>query len=182
MTGYAPEDLAPWFERMESRLGIAPWTAAPNENNAALARGARALGIPVQTIARNVRGCLDLGYCGVGCPVDAKQSMLITTIPVALDHGATLLTRTRATRFEWSGKEVKALECAAVGTSGVESTGRVISVRARTYIASAGAIGSPALLMRSKVPDPYQRLGTRTFLHPVVVTPDNVFTNSFLPP
>ena len=24
--------------------------------------------------------------------------------------------------------------------------------------------------MRSKVPDPYQRLGTRTFLHPVVVS------------
>jgi len=170
VSGYAPEDLAPWFERMESRLGIAPWTAAPNENNAALARGARALGIPVQTIARNVRGCLDLGYCGVGCPVDAKQSMLVTTIPVALAHGATLLTRTRATRFEWSGKEVKALECAALGARGVEATGRVISVRARTYIASAGAIGSPALLMRSNVPDPYQRLGTRTFLHPVVVS------------
>ena len=33
-------DLAPWFDRVEARLGIAPWPIAPNANNAALARGA----------------------------------------------------------------------------------------------------------------------------------------------
>ena len=36
-----PTALEPWFARMEARLGIAPWTVAPNANNAALPRGAR---------------------------------------------------------------------------------------------------------------------------------------------
>jgi choline dehydrogenase len=39
---------------MEDRLGIAPWTIAPNANNAALARGAAKLGIESAAIRRNV--------------------------------------------------------------------------------------------------------------------------------
>ncbi len=81
LEGFAPADLAPWFERMESRLAIAPWEVAPNANNEALARGAAKLGIPVTTIRRNVKGCWNLGYCGLGCPTNAKQSMLVTTVP-----------------------------------------------------------------------------------------------------
>ena len=84
LDGFAVEDLAPWFTRMETRLSIAPWDMAPNANNDALARGAAAIGIRTGTIRRNVTGCVNLGYCGMGCPIDAKQSMLATTIPAAL--------------------------------------------------------------------------------------------------
>ncbi len=45
-----------------------------------------------------------------------------------------------------------------------------ISVRAKAYVAAAGAIGTPALLMRSSFPNPHQLLGKRTFLHPVVLS------------
>jgi choline dehydrogenase-like flavoprotein len=37
-------------------------------------------------------------------------------------------------------------------------------------VVSGGAINSPALLMRSKAPDPHHLLGKRTFLHPTVVS------------
>ena len=103
-TGLGGDALAPWFERIEARLGIVPWTAAPNANNAALARGAEKLGLHWGTIRRNVNGCANLGYCGMGCPTNAKQSMLVTTIPHALDRGATLLTRARALRLIVSGE------------------------------------------------------------------------------
>jgi choline dehydrogenase-like flavoprotein len=43
-------------------------------------------------------------------------------------------------------------------------------VRARHYVLAAGAIGSPAVLLRSRAPDPHRNLGARTFLHPVVVS------------
>lgn len=168
--GYGADELAPWFARMEARLGIAPWTTSPNANNAALVRGATALNIPVETISRNVKGCRNLGYCGVGCPVDAKQSMLVASIPAALDRGATLVTRTRATRLLWNGNRVTGLECAALDGHGVAPTGRRIIVKARAFVSAAGAIGSPALLLRSGVPDPHGLIGTRTFLHPVVVS------------
>ena len=65
VAGFGVDDLAPWFERVEARLGIAPWRAAPNANNAALARGAGALGLRFGTIRRNVRECWNLGYCGM---------------------------------------------------------------------------------------------------------------------
>jgi choline dehydrogenase-like flavoprotein len=169
--GWAPRtDDERWYEQVEARLGIAPWPAAPNANNAALARGADALGLQRDVIRRNVKGCWNLGYCGMGCPTNAKQSMLVTTIPHALDAGATLVTRARALRFVIRGDDVDHLECAAMDASGTAPTARRVIVRARSFVSAAGAIGSAALLLRSRVPDPYATLGVRTFLHPTVVS------------
>lgn len=170
ITGFAPADLAPYFAEMEARLSIGPWTMPPNANNEALARGAGRIGIPTQPIRRNVAGCLNLGYCGVGCPVNAKRSMLVTTIPAALEGGATLVTRVRAQELVHAGDRVSALRCAAMDQQGVRTTARRVSVRAGTYVLSAGAIGSPGLLLRSRVPDPHGILGRRTFLHPTIVS------------
>ena len=41
---------------------------------------------------------------------------------------------------------------------------------AAVLMIAGGAINSPALLLRSQVPDLYERLGTRTFLHLVVMS------------
>lgn len=162
--------LAPWFERMEQRLGVAPWATAPNANNQALAQGAGALGIEWGAIRRNVRGCLNLGYCGMGCPTNAKQSMLVTTLPAALDAGARLVTVARVHRLDIRNGRVRALQADALDAQGVARTGRRIVVRARHYVLAAGAIGSPAILLRSAAPDPNRLAGARTFLHPTVVS------------
>jgi choline dehydrogenase-like flavoprotein len=151
-------------------LNITPWQVPPNENNEALRRGAQALGIPVATIQRNVKGCWNIGYCGVGCPTNAKQSMLVTAIPEALSNGATLLTRTRAWTLDHSGRRITALNCVGLDARGTDPGPRRIVVRARTFIAAGGAIGTPALLLRSAVPDPATIVGKRTFLHPTVVS------------
>ncbi len=170
LSGFSAADMAPWFNRMEARLAIAPWDVPPNANNEALARGAADLTIPTAAIRRNVKGCWNLGYCGMGCPTNAKQSMLVTTIPGALDRGAILVTRARALEFVHKRGQVTALRCAAMDTQGVHTTARRITVRARAYVAAAGAIGTPALLLRSRVPDPHGVVGKRTFLHPTVVS------------
>jgi len=170
LNDYTQAQLAPWFERMERRLSIEPWDEPPNANNQVLARGARALGIPTAVIPRNVRGCYNLGYCGMGCPTNAKQSMLVTTIPAALDRGATLFTRTRAQRLHLDGDRVSTLECAALDAAGLRPGPCAVRVRARTFVIAGGAINSPALLLRSGVPNPHGTLGTRTFLHPTVIS------------
>lgn len=164
------EALDPWFRRMEERLAIAPWNVAPNENNDALRRGCEKLGIGFGAIPRNVKGCADLGYCGVGCPIDAKQSMLVTTIPGALDRGATLVQRGRAMRLEMGNHRVHACEVRGVASSGAAPTDRRLRLRARHFVLAAGAIGSPGILMRSHAPDPHFVVGRRTFLHPTVVS------------
>ena len=164
------EAMAPWFAAMERRLNIGLWPLPPNENNAALASGAEKLGIPVAVIPRNVKMCWNLGYCGMGCPTNAKQSMLLTTIPAALSRGATLISRLRADKLEFSGNRAVALHGVALKPDGVHPSAIGVTLRARHFVLSAGAINSPALLLRSKAVDPHGLLGKRTFLHPVVLS------------
>jgi len=93
--------------------------------------------------------------------------MLVTTIPSALEGGARLFHQTRAEAFEIENGEVKALLCAPIRINGQKVSDRTMRVTARHYVVAGGAINSPALLKRSKAPDPHGLLGTRTFLHPV---------------
>ena len=172
LADYNVHALAPFFDQAERRLNIGPWLTSPNENNDLLRRGAAKLGIPAAAIARNVKGCWNLGSCGMGCPTNAKQSMLVTTIPAALDKGATLLVESRAQQFELASGSVQSLRCIPVKPNGAPSDSVVgaTTIIAKHYVLSAGAINSAAVLLRSQAPDPHARLGVRTFLHPVVMS------------
>lgn len=170
LADFGPEAMAPWFEQAEKRLNIGDWLTSPNENNELLRRGAHKLGIEAAAIRRNVKGCWNLGSCGMGCPTNAKQSMLVTTLPVALDAGATLLVQTRAERLVLAGGKVEAVDCYPIKSDGLAELGSPCRVKARHVVVAGGAINSPALLLRSGVPDPHRRLGQRTFLHPVVMS------------
>ena len=171
---YNVDALSPYFEQAERRLNIGPWLTPPNENNDLLRRGAAKLGIPALAIARNVKGCWNLGSCGMGCPTNAKQSMLVTTIPAALDKGAQMLVETRAERFELANGRITALLCAsqALNTASAQyiRAQSATKIIAKHYVLAGGAINSPALLLRSNAPDPHGNLGVRTFLHPVVMS------------
>jgi choline dehydrogenase-like flavoprotein len=163
--GHSPAEMAPWFEKMEQRLGIAPWMMPPNANNDVIKNGCEKLGYSWHVIPRNVRGCWNLGYCGMGCPTNAKQSMLVTTIPATLEKGGELLYLARAERLSIKDDKVTGLQCVAMDARCVAPTGRSITVKARHYVLAGGGINSPALLLRSRAPDPHERLGKRTFLH-----------------
>ncbi|MFP5304454.1 MAG: GMC family oxidoreductase N-terminal domain-containing protein, partial [Gammaproteobacteria bacterium] len=159
--------MAPWFARIEERLGIAPWAAEPNRNNALLRDGCDKLGWSWSTIPRNVRGCWNLGYCGLGCPTNAKQSMLVTTIPQALAGGMTLIHHARAERLHLGANGIERLTVRVLGADVRTPTGVTLTVKARHYVLAAGAINTPALLLRSNAPDPRRLIGTRSCIHPV---------------
>ncbi|MEP7154871.1 MAG: GMC family oxidoreductase [Betaproteobacteria bacterium] len=167
---YTVARMAPWFEKMEARLSITPWPVAPNENNDILRRGCEQLGIPAAAIRRNVKGCWNLGYCGMGCPTNAKQSMLVTTIPDSLDRGMQLIHSARVDKLSHRYGRITSLVARgmtpdAVGVNAAAGPWK-IHVRARHYVLAGGAINNPALMLRSHFPDPHQTLGRRTFLHP----------------
>jgi choline dehydrogenase-like flavoprotein len=175
---YSVEALAPWFAQMEQRLNIDAWPAPPNENNDILKRGCDRLGIPTAAIRRNVKSCWNLGYCGVGCPTNAKQSMLVTTIPSALSYGAILLHRARVERLVHSKNRITGLSAAGLDVAGVYPGPYKVKISAKHYILAGGAINNPALMLRSRLPDPHLTIGRRTFLHPTNVAaalmPDKV--------
>ena len=117
-----------------------------------------------------MKGCANLGYCGMGCPLNAKQSMLVTTIPAALSRGARLVQRARVMRLVIEGDRVVACEAAGVVGNGAKPTDSRIRIRARHYVLAAGGIGTPAILIRSDAPNPNGLTGRRTFLHPTVIS------------
>ena len=162
-------DLDPWFRKMEERLKISQWIMPPNANNDVLKKGCDALGWEWAVIPRNVEGCWNIGYCGMGCPTNAKQSMLVTTLPAAMNNGATLIHSAQAHRLLIDGDTVTGVEVRPLNNDKVP-TGATVTVKAKTVIASGGGIQTPALLMRSDAPDPQGRVGKRTFLHPTTFT------------
>ena len=174
---HSAESLDSSFSWVEQRLNITRWDVVPNRNNQLLADGCQNTGWSWKSIPRNVKGCWNLGYCGMGCPSNAKQSMLVTTIPASLEAGATLITRARAEKLIIKADQVDHLAVQPIGRHG-KPLKQSFLIKARRYILAAGAIGSPAILLRSSAPDPYNRVGKRTFLHPVcmsvAVMPDKV--------
>jgi choline dehydrogenase-like flavoprotein len=62
------------------------------------------------------------------------------------------------------------LKCVALKIDGLNTSGINVTVRARHFVLAGGAINSPAILLRSKAPDPHSLLGKRTFLHPTLVS------------
>jgi choline dehydrogenase-like flavoprotein len=160
-------DLSPHWDAVEQRLSIekVPYEAT-NRNNRTLYDGAKALGLQVDTTKRNVKRCMQSGYCGMGCPVDAKQSMLITYLPDAVAGGARVVSRCRIDKLVVEGGSVKRAECSVIGDDGYNPSGKKLTVEARRFVLSAGGIGSPSVLIRSGLGG--GMVGRRTFLHPVM--------------
>ena len=169
VVGHGVDDMKPWFERMEQRLHVMLWEA-PNANNHVLKRGCDKLGWEAHAIARNVTGCWNSGFCGFGCRVNAKQSMLVSTIPTALQNGATLVHRVRVRQLQHADGRVGSALGEALRADGLTPSGVTLTIKARHYIAAGGAINTPAMLLRSAAPDPHEQLGRRTLIHPVVLT------------
>lgn len=170
--------MDPWFRAVEARLGIQPWKGVPNANNQILSNGLSKLGYSWGILSPNVRGCADLGYCGLGCPINAKQSMLVTTLPTALALGASLYTRLRAQNYVFNSTKdkVESLVCDALDAPGLRPSGRKVIFKAKHFVQAASAINGPGLLLRSSAPDPFGTLGKRTFLHPSA-TVSGIFPN-----
>jgi choline dehydrogenase-like flavoprotein len=168
LEGLDAASLAPHFEAVEERLSIAPWPETmANANNKTLLDGCRKLGHQVAPLRRNVKGCVNSGFCSVGCPVDGKQSQLVTTIPEAIEHGMTLYADARAERLEVQGGKVVAVHAVVLDRQTGRATARKVVVRPKVAVSSGGAINGPALLLRSGL-NANGRVGLRTFLHPVV--------------
>lgn len=159
--------LEPHWEAVERRLNIHEWPEeAANPNNQVLLRGGRALGWHPHALRRNVRGCVNSGYCGVGCPVDGKQGMAVSYLDDAVRGGLRLFANCEARELVWSESKVSAVEAQALDPETDEPTGVRLTIRPKVVVSAGGAINGPTLLLRSGI-DGGGRVGKRTFIHPV---------------
>lgn len=144
------------FSAIEDELEIHPTEPAIlGRNNALMAEGAKAMGLPGRAIHRNTRGCEGNARCLQGCPAGARQSMDVSYVPRAIADGARLHTGCRVERVILKrGRAV-----------GVEGPGFSIRAR-RAVIVAAGVVHTPVLLHASGVR--HANLGRRFQAHPGV--------------
>ena len=160
--------LQPSLDAVCARLHVDTDESCLNPQNQMLLDGCRRMNIHAAPIPRNVDGCGDArlcGYCGFGCQRGAKRSTLKTYLQDAFDAGAQIVVRCAAQRVLIENGRATGVEGIVQGAQG--RTHRVV-VRSKIVGVAAGAIHSPALLLRSGVDNP--NIGRHLRLHPASAT------------
>ncbi|MEX2322397.1 MAG: GMC family oxidoreductase N-terminal domain-containing protein [Acidimicrobiia bacterium] len=147
------------LEAVQRRVGVTWDESLPSRRDTLLESGLRARGWHVDRLPRNVRGCepSECGNCSMGCRLGAKQSGLETWLRDAVASGATMVPGAEATRILVEGGR-------AVGVVVRSAAGSMI-IRARAVILAAGALHTPALMVRSGITG--AAVGRHLTLHPV---------------
>ena len=167
LASLTPEALVPCFERVERGLGVKPIREdEQNSLNRLLRAGALRLGWSGLVARHNREGCVQSGYCILGCTYGAKQSMLVTYVPRADAAGARIYAGAEVERIEAQGGRVRRVLGRVVDPAG-EPHG-ALEVQARVVVLAAGAVGSADLLLRSGIGSP-EHVGRHLHLHPSVM-------------
>jgi choline dehydrogenase-like flavoprotein len=160
------EALAPSFDRVERHLKVKPIRADEvNRLNQIVRAGAEKLGWSGFVTKHNREGCVQSGYCILGCSYDAKQSMLVTYVPRADAAGARIYANARAERIEAEGGRVRRVLGSVVDLDGAPRGS--IEVSAKVVVLAAGAVNSPAMLRASGLGG--TDVGRNLHLHPSVL-------------
>lgn len=144
-----------------ARLNVNTDESPATEQNAVLERGCQQLGYRVAVIPRNARGCTTCDTCSFGCRHGGKQDMRRTYLADAATRGARFVVNAEVMRVTHRGGRATGAELVAIDSNGAA---RKISVAARIVVAAAGAIHTPALLVRSGLTN--RHLGANLHLHP----------------
>lgn len=166
--GMSYEDLVPSFERVEKMLKVKP--IEPHEVNTLnnkIREGCEKLGYHGLVANHNRENCTTSGFCLLGCPFDAKQSMLITYVPAASAAGARIYANCPVQKIHAEGKRVRAVEATVVDA--VNRPRHKVRVEAQVIVLSAGAINSPQILLASGIANSSGQVGRNLHLHPSVL-------------
>jgi choline dehydrogenase-like flavoprotein len=138
-----------------------------NENNTLFVAGCRQAGYRAEQFPLNVRGCRGSSLCNLGCPNGAKLGTNRVQLPVAQSHGVRIVTRAEVLRIGERSVSV-VVRAKKAGEKGSESEWEPgeYHVRAKVIVLAGGAVGSPALLLRSGFGGMLPALGAGFTCHP----------------
>ena len=141
-----------------------------NENNRLFVEGCRQLGYRVQQFPVNLKGCRGSSLCNLGCPNQAKQGTHRVQLPRAERNGVEVVARCDVRRIE-NKKIVARVGQKPEGNKGEPSTWEAgdYEIDAKVVVVCAGAVNSPALLLRSGFGRSLLRLGHGFTCHPALI-------------
>jgi choline dehydrogenase-like flavoprotein len=165
LEGLAGAEFDRHLDAVSARIGVTDACSDANGPNQRVLDAARKLGIDGRTILRNAdpeRYDADLaGLMGFGDVTGAKLGTLKTYLQDAADAGARFVVDCRVERVLVEGGRAAGVEGTYLDAEG--RTARVV-VRAPQVVVAAGALDTPALLLRSGIGGP--AAGDHLRLHP----------------
>ena len=164
-----PGNLDARFARIERELEVREMPEERvNENNRLFRAGCQALGwkcLPLRLAATlECNGC---GFCNLGCWNGSKKSTLEVHIPRALAQGVELIPNCQVEQVSESAVHAT-VSTAPAGTAAGPTPPGPLEIRARLILLAAGALHSPAILLRSPLRMKSPTLGRFITLHPAV--------------
>lgn len=159
---FGPADLAPYYDRVESVLGVRVRDDWP-DNVRMIAKGFQAMGSELEPVRSYTdENCMKCGSCLQGCPTNAGKSTQNTYIQKALAHGkldlrAGCYVNRVVIEDVGSGPE-------ATGVEYVDADGISHVVEADAVVVAGGTLGTPQILLRSELPN--DQVGRNFGLHP----------------
>jgi choline dehydrogenase-like flavoprotein len=166
LEGLAGPEYDRHLDEVSARIGVTDACSDANGPNRRLLEAAERLGIDGRVITRNAdrdKYDADLaGLMGFGDVSGAKLGTLKTYLQDAADAGARFVVRCRVEKVLVEGGRAAGVE----GTYVDAESGAVarVVVRAPTVVVAAGALDTPALLLRSGIGGP--ACGEHLRLHP----------------
>jgi len=138
-----------------------------NDNNRLFVEGCRKAGYKAEQFPINVKGCKGSSLCNLGCPNGAKQGTHAVQLPNAEKNGVEVVTRAEVVRIEDRAVIVRVSEKRA-GTKGLPSEWQPGEYRIASpiIVLAGGAIGTPALLLRSHIQGLPPAVGEGFTCHP----------------
>lgn len=156
---FTGDDFAESAEAVSARLSVNTDHGWPSSREQLMEKGLRELGWHVAEMPRNVRGCTeeDCGYCTMGCRLGAKQSTMLTFVQDAADNRARIVTGARV--------DVVTTEHGRATGVTADVSGHRVHVKSKAVVLAAGALHTPAILLRSGLGG--KAAGRHLRLHPV---------------
>lgn len=146
------------LDEAAAKLNVNRDSSALNARERFMEDGLKALGWHVDQMPRGVKGCTQdeqCGFCGFGCRRGAKQGARVF-LEEAVAHGARIVTRADV-------RKVTIEDGRATGIEALANGHRLTIAARKAVVVAAGAIESPALLLRSGLGG---QVGRHLHLHP----------------
>jgi len=162
LSDWAGPDFDQSLDAVWDRISISSESSIPSARDHAMRAGLEQLGWDSQVMQRNCKGCEEevCRLCHYGCQIGAKQSTMKTWLQDASDNGARIVVNCAVDRVLLSDGRAR-------GVEGMTVDGHRVTVRARAVALAAGAIHTPAIMVRSGMGG---QVGKNLMLHPVLIT------------
>jgi long-chain-alcohol oxidase len=139
-----------------------------NDNNLLFEQGCKKLNYKVEQFPVNVKDCIGLGTCNLGCAILAKQGTHRVQIPKAIKNGVELIANCEA-KFLKDHTVVCDLKKDHTPDGRIKFKKGPLTLTAQKIVLCASAINSPTLLLRSLGTDKIPSLGKYFTCHPALI-------------